>query len=118
MTASSDNPIMIWADRVKAPLVHQKEGADPAAVVFDATRPSPDPTTPSCAIEYECYEGMLVAAAGLVVGPSQTFGTDPIAEFHAIATAGPAPMRDIAARCRVSQARLSQNRGYAARRRA
>ncbi|MGD8441555.1 MAG: endonuclease/exonuclease/phosphatase family protein, partial [Holophagae bacterium] len=69
----------------------------PPPVVFDAATPSPDPTAPSCAVEYECYEGMLVAAAGLVVGPSQTFGTDPIAEFHAIATAGPAPMRDIGA---------------------
>jgi predicted extracellular nuclease len=69
----------------------------PTPVVFDAATPSPDPTTPSCALEYECYEGMLVSAAGLVVGPTQTFGTDPTAEFFAIATAGPQPFREIGA---------------------
>ena len=72
-------------------------GALPAAIVFDATRPSPDPTAPSCALEYECYEGMLVSAAGLVVGPTQFFGTDPQAEFHAVATPGPAPFRETGA---------------------
>ncbi len=61
----------------------------PAAVVFDATVPSPDPTAPSCALEFECYEGMRVAVAdGTVTGPNQRFGTDPIAEVHV--TAGPA----------------------------
>jgi hypothetical protein len=69
----------------------------PQPVVFDALTPSPDPTAPSCAVEYECYEGMLVSAGGLVVGPTQTFGTDPVAEFHAIATPGPAPFREIGA---------------------
>jgi hypothetical protein len=76
-------------------------GSGPAGVpwpiVFDAATPSPDPIMPSCAIEYECYEGMLVTAAGLVVGPSQYFGTDPTAEFFAIATAGPQPFREIGA---------------------
>lgn len=56
-------------------------GALPAAVVFDATRPSPNPLAPSCAIEYECYESMRISiASGTVGGPSQFFGTDPIAE--------------------------------------
>ena len=45
----------------------------PTPVVFDAATPSPDPTAPSCALEYECYEGMLVTAAGVVVGPTQFF---------------------------------------------
>lgn len=55
----------------------------PAAVTFDATVPSPDPTAPSCAIEYECYEGMLIQIAnGTVTGPNQRFGTDPVAEVH------------------------------------
>jgi hypothetical protein len=40
---------------------------------------------------------MLVAAAGLVVGPSQYFSSDPEAEFHAIATPGPMPFREIGA---------------------
>jgi hypothetical protein len=69
----------------------------PAAIQLDASTPSPDPTAPSCALEYECYEGMLVSAAGLVVGPSQYFSTDPQAEFHAIATPGPPPFRTIGA---------------------
>jgi hypothetical protein len=69
----------------------------PAPILFDGSTPSPDPNLPSCALEYECYEGMLVAAAGLVVGPSQYFSSDPEAEFHAIATPGPMPFREIGA---------------------
>ncbi|MCP4656647.1 MAG: hypothetical protein GY856_14635, partial [bacterium] len=58
----------------------------PAMVTFDVTRPSPDPTAPSCAIEYECYEGMLVTVTGgRVCGPNQRFGVDPIAEIHVTA---------------------------------
>ncbi len=61
-------------------------GAVPAPVTFDATTPSPDPTAPSCAIEYECYEGMLVEiTGGAVSGPNQRFGSDPIAEVHIVA---------------------------------
>ncbi len=61
----------------------------PDPVVFDATVPSPDPTAPSCAIEFECYEGMLVEiAGGSVTGPNQRFNPDPIAEVHI--TAAPA----------------------------
>jgi len=61
----------------------------PTAVVFDAARPSPDPTSPSCAIEYECVEGMLVTVPeGTVGGSNQTFGSDPIAEVYVVAHAG------------------------------
>jgi len=61
-------------------------GPLPVAVVFDATRPSSDPTAPSCAIEYECYEGMLIELPlGTVSGPNQGFGSDPIAEIHVVA---------------------------------
>ncbi len=64
-------------------------GALPAAVAFDATVPSPDPSSPSCSIEFECYEGMLIEIAnGTVTGPNQRFGTDPIAEVFI--TAAPA----------------------------
>ena len=60
----------------------------PAPVVFDATVPSPDPVSPSCAIEFECYEGMLVEVAnGAVSGSNQSFGSDPIAEVHVTADA-------------------------------
>ncbi|MEX1311214.1 MAG: hypothetical protein AB1Z65_12390, partial [Candidatus Sulfomarinibacteraceae bacterium] len=72
-------------------------GSLPSPIFFDSATPSPDPTAPSCAIEYECYEGMLVTAAGTVVGPSQTFGSDPEAEFHAIASTGGMPFREIGA---------------------
>ncbi|HSN55895.1 MAG TPA: endonuclease/exonuclease/phosphatase family protein, partial [Candidatus Sulfomarinibacteraceae bacterium] len=55
----------------------------PAPVQLNASVPSPDPTAPSCTIEYECYEGMLVwVADGTVTGPNQRFGSDPIAEVH------------------------------------
>ncbi|MGI9270272.1 MAG: lamin tail domain-containing protein [Woeseiaceae bacterium] len=55
----------------------------PTPVTFDAATPSPDATTPSCAIEFECYESMLVEVAnGTVTGPNQRFNTDPVAEVH------------------------------------
>jgi len=63
-------------------------GTVPAPIVFNADVPSPDPAAPSCAIEFECYEGMLVEIpAGIVASPNQSFGSDPIAEVHV--TAGP-----------------------------
>jgi len=34
--AAAVDQLRVWADRVGAPLIHQQEGADPAAVVFDA----------------------------------------------------------------------------------
>lgn len=34
--AAAVEQLQVWADRVDAPVVHQQEGADPAAVVFDA----------------------------------------------------------------------------------
>ena len=65
-------------------------GLVPAAVVFDAAVPSPDPTTPSCgAFEFECYESMLVEVPfGTVAGSNQEFGSDPFAEIHIAAGAG------------------------------
>lgn len=55
----------------------------PAPVEFGASRPSPDPANPSCAMEYECYEGMRIRiATGTVSGPSQYFNSDPVAEMH------------------------------------
>jgi predicted extracellular nuclease len=62
--------------------------AVPLPVVFDETVPSPDPASPSCSIEYECYEGMLIEITdGTVTGPNQRFGPDPIAEVHIVAGA-------------------------------
>ena len=55
----------------------------PTVTVFDANVPSPDPVAPSCAIEYECYEGMLVQiSGGTVTASNQRFGSDPVAEVH------------------------------------
>jgi fused signal recognition particle receptor len=34
--AAAVDQLKVWADRVDAPVIHQREGADPAAVVFDA----------------------------------------------------------------------------------
>ena len=60
----------------------------PPAVQFNAAVPSPDPAAPSCAIEFECYEGMLVEVAnGTTTGPNQGFFTDPVAEVHITAGA-------------------------------
>ena len=53
----------------------------PAAIAFNANVPSPDPAAPSCSIEFECYEGMLVQIDnGSVGGSNQRFGSDPVAE--------------------------------------
>ena len=80
----------ITADTV----VDDGDAALPAAVVFDATVPSPDPLSPSCAIEFECYEGMLIEITdGSVTGPNQRFGSDPIAEVH-ITAAGSRTYRE------------------------
>ena len=58
----------------------------PAPVEFGATVPSPNPASPSCAMEYECYEGMRIRiATGTVSSPSQSFGgrsPDPVAEMY------------------------------------
>ncbi len=55
----------------------------PAPVEFGAGIPSPDPANPSCSMEYECYEGMRIRiATGTISGPSQYFGSDPVAEMH------------------------------------
>ena len=55
----------------------------PTPVQLGASVPSPTPGSPSCAIEFECYEGMLVEIVdGTVTGPNQRFGSDPVAEVH------------------------------------
>ncbi len=68
--------------------INSSGNALPAVVVFDANVPSPDPLTPSCAIEYECYESMLVQiTGGSVTNANQSFGSDPIAEVNIRAAA-------------------------------
>lgn len=60
-------------------------GTVPAPVVFNETLPSPD--QPQDETAYERYEGMLISVAnGYVVGPSQSFGSDPEAEAHVVAS--------------------------------
>jgi len=59
----------------------------PTPIEFDANTPSQDPANPSCAIEFECYEGMLVhVASGTVNSGSQAFGADVDAEVNVSAT--------------------------------
>jgi predicted extracellular nuclease len=66
----------------------------PTPVQFNASVPSPDPAAPSCAIEFECYEGMLIEIAnGTVAAANQRFGSDPVAEVH-ITAAGTRPLRE------------------------
>ncbi len=53
----------------------------PAPVTFDANVPSPSLMAPSCAIEFECYEGMLVTMPeGIIGSGNQEFGSEPLAE--------------------------------------
>ena len=60
----------------------------PAPVEFGATVPSGDPANPSCAMEYECYEGMRIRiATGTVNSGSQFFRSDPVAEMYITPTA-------------------------------
>ncbi|MBT8108347.1 MAG: lamin tail domain-containing protein [Gammaproteobacteria bacterium] len=66
----------------------------PAPVVFDENVPSPSPALPSCAIEFECYEGMLVQVTGGTVGASNLrFNVDPVAEVT-VTAAGKRPFRE------------------------
>ena len=66
----------------------------PPPVIFDTAVPSPDPTAPSCAIEFECYEGMLVQITnGTVGGPNQRFSSDTVAEVF-IRAADTRPFRE------------------------
>jgi predicted extracellular nuclease len=59
----------------------------PDPVEFSAVRPSADPASASCAIEYECYEGMRVRIAlGTVASGSQHFRSDPVAEMYVTPT--------------------------------
>lgn len=56
-------------------------GIIPVPIIFDANTPSPLIT--QSVIEFERFEGMLVAIVGGVVNaPNQSFGTDPIAEVY------------------------------------
>ena len=65
----------------------------PATVTLNASVPSPNPAAPSCAIEFECYEGMLVEiASGVVTSGNQRFGSDPVAEVYI--SAGPRAFRE------------------------
>ena len=54
----------------------------PIPIVLDANTPSPDPQALSCGeTNFECFEGMRVSVAnGVVTAPSQSFGSDPVAE--------------------------------------
>jgi predicted extracellular nuclease len=74
--------------RFNQPVVTPNGTGDvPAVVVLNAAVPSDDPASPSCAIEYECYEGMFVSLpSGLATGPTQSFGSSsPREEFHVVA---------------------------------
>lgn len=54
----------------------------PSPVEFDASRPAPNPASAHCALEPECYEGMLVRiASGTVQSGSQYYGSDNVAEM-------------------------------------
>lgn len=72
---------------VSSVVVTSSGNALPTLIEFDANTPSGDPSNPSCAIEFECYEGMLVHVAnGTVNSGSQAFGADVDAEVNVSAT--------------------------------
>ena len=57
----------------------------PAPVAFDRTRPSPNPASPSCAVEMECYEGMRVRiVTGTVAAGAQYRSSDNTAETRIV----------------------------------
>jgi len=63
--------------------INSSGNALPTPVTLGASVPSGDPAAPSCSIEYECYEGMLVEiSTGTVTGGNQDFSSDLIAEVH------------------------------------
>ncbi len=56
-------------------------GPLPTPVTFDANVPSSNRMAPSCAIEFECYEGMRVSMPeGIIGSGNQEFGSEPLAE--------------------------------------
>ena len=72
---------------VSSVVITSSGNALPTAVEFNDSIPSQDPANPSCAIEFECYEGMLVHVAnGTVNSGSQAFGADVDAEVNVSAT--------------------------------
>jgi methionine-rich copper-binding protein CopC len=72
---------------VSSVVVTSSSNALPTPIEFDVNTPSGDPSSPSCAIEFECYEGMLVhVASGTVNSGSQAFGADVNAEVNVSAT--------------------------------
>ena len=55
----------------------------PAFVEFNESRPAKSPASANCAMEPECYEGMLIRIeSGTVLSGSQYFGSDNIAEMY------------------------------------
>jgi len=55
----------------------------PTATIFDNNVPSPDPLISSCAIEFECYEGMLVEITdGTVTAANLRRSSDLFAEVN------------------------------------
>ena len=84
------NEFFGFTELTSATVAVSGSAALPPPVLFDGIVPSPAPTAPSCAIEFECYEGMLIEIPdGTVSGPNQRFSSDTIAEVHITA----APMR-------------------------
>jgi len=72
-----------FTEIVATTVVDDGDGILPPVIVFDATVPSPDPSSPSCTLEFECYEGMLVQiTGGTVTGSNQRFSSDTIAEVY------------------------------------
>jgi hypothetical protein len=69
----------------------------PAPIVLDATRPSPNPATPSCGAglgNFECIESMRVTTStGMINLGNQFFASDPLAE-HWITTSGQRAFRE------------------------
>jgi Lamin Tail Domain/Secretion system C-terminal sorting domain/Endonuclease/Exonuclease/phosphatase family len=62
-------------------------GTSPLPVTIELDGTSPSPVQPQSDIELEKYEGMLISIEnGIVTGPTQRFGTDPIAEAYIVAS--------------------------------
>lgn len=71
-------------DNVSTIAVISSGNALPPAISLNGLTPSPD--QPQSAIEFERFESMRVEIAeGIVTGPNQSFGSDPVAEVFIVA---------------------------------
>lgn len=96
-TATAEQRVTEFTNSGLTVQVLSSGNALPAPVVLDATRPSPNPATPSCGAglgNFECIESMRVTTStGMINVGNQYFASDTLAE-HWITTSGQRAFRE------------------------